>query len=325
MTIRSACCDRRIIDFLAAEHSLNWKVKANIQRLCAALPASEAVYYLLQSRVGVFRKDPDPMPNLQDAAGLLAELPFPVDGKRVMEVGTGRRIDMPIAFFLAGAEAVDTVDLYRYLKPELVFGSIRNMLRQREAVCRLFQPWAARPVLERRLDLIASATSFDALSEATGIRYHAPADARRTSLADGTVDLHFSYTVFEHIPGDVLRDILVEARRVLRPDTGVACHHIDMSDHFVQVDPAISKVNFLRYEDAEWSRYNDNQFAYHNRLRAADYEKIYADAGHEIVARRDWVDERSLAEIRSGFPLAARYRNVDPLQLATVNTRVTSR
>jgi len=304
---------------------LHWKVKANIQRVCAVLPAREALYYLLQSRIGVFRKEPDPMPNLQDAVGLLGELPFSIAGKRVMEVGTGRRIDLPLAFYLAGAEAVDTIDLYRYLKPELVFGSIRSIIRQRAVVSRLFLPWADLPVIERRLDTLAAVSGFEDLCRETGIRYHAPSDARRTTIADGTVDLHFSYTVFEHIPGDVLRDILIEAKRVLRSETGIACHHIDMSDHFVQVDPAISKVNFLQYEDAVWSRYNDNQFAYHNRLRAKDYEEIYAAAGHDILHRRDWVDEQSLDLIRTGFPLAARYRGLDPRQLATVNMRVTSR
>ncbi len=46
---------------------------------------------------------------------------------------------------------------------------------------------------------------------------------------------HLSYTVFEHIPVVVLEQILHEANRVLS-DRGAAIHHIDLSDHFFQVE-----------------------------------------------------------------------------------------
>jgi SAM-dependent methyltransferase len=306
---------------------LNWKTKANIQRVCASLPASESIYYLLQSNLGVFRKDPDPMPNMRDAALILREIPFGMEGKRVMEVGTGRRVDMPVAFYLAGAASIDTVDLYRYMKPELVFGSLRNLLKSRDEVRELFAPHAVggAGAVERRLDALSRVSTFEELSKLANIRYHAPADARKTGFAAGSIDLQFSYTVFEHIPGDVLRDILIEAGRVLSP-TGVACHHIDLSDHFFQVDKSINMVNFLRYDEKEWSKYNDNQFAYHNRLRPPDYERIYRDAGHEMLGRVDKVDEASVDDIVSGrFVLDAKYRGLDARMLSTVIMRVVSR
>jgi hypothetical protein len=268
------------------------------------------------------------MPNLRDAALILREVPFRLQGRRVMEVGTGRRLDMPLAFYLAGAASTDTVDLYRYLKPELVFGSLRNLLKNREEVGELFAPHAdgGRHAVDQRLEALAKVSGFEELCQLTGIRYHAPADARKTGFAAGSIDLQFSHTVFEHIPGDVLRDILIEAGRVLEPENGVACHHIDLSDHFFQVDKSINMVNFLRYDEKQWSKYNDNQFAYHNRLRPPDYEGIYRDAGHEMLARVDKVDEASVEEIVSGrFRVDAKYQGQDPRLLATVIMRVISR
>ena len=304
---------------------MNWKLKANIQRGCAALPASETIYYLLQSKLGSFRKNPDPMPNLRDAAVILQELPLPIAGRRVMEVGTGRRLDMPVAFYLAGAASIDTLDLHRYLRPELVCGSLRNLMPNRDEVRGLFAPYSSEAEVDRRLDALASISTYEELSKCAGIRYHAPADARGTGFADGCFDIQFSFTVFEHIPGDVLRDILIEAGRLLDPQTGVACHHIDMSDHCYHVDKSINQINFLRYSDAEWSKYNDNQFAYHNRLRSVDYLKIYEQAGHEILKRTDFVDEASIKDIEQGFPLDAKYRGLDARTLSTVEMRLTSR
>lgn len=304
---------------------MNWKLKANIQRVCAALPASETIYYWLQANLGTFRVDPDPMPDLRHAAEILREIPFPLEGKRVMEIGTGRCLDMPVAFYLAGAESTETVDLHRYLKPELVFGSLRNLLRNRDEVRALFAPFTSGGAVENRIDALSKTTVFEDFLRVANIRYHAPVDARRTGLAAGTIDLQFSYTVFEHIPGDMLRDILIEASRLLRPDTGVACHHIDLSDHFGQVDKSITKVNFLRFSEREWSKYNGNQFAYHNRLRTRDYEKIYREAGHQILNRVDVVDEAGLQDLERGLPVDAKFHGLDNEVLATVIMRVISR
>jgi len=51
--------------------------------------------------------------------------------------------------------------------------------------------------------------------EAAHILYLAPADAADTKLPSGSVDYHFSYTVFEHIPIEALRSLLREATRIL--------------------------------------------------------------------------------------------------------------
>lgn len=73
---------------------MDWKRKATIQRMCAKLPAKDAVYYFLQRRFGSLRHAPDPLPNLKAAGEIFAEMReigFSPAGKRVMEVGTGRR------------------------------------------------------------------------------------------------------------------------------------------------------------------------------------------------------------------------------------------
>jgi hypothetical protein len=51
--------------------------------------------------------------------------------------------------------------------------------------------------------------------ELTKIRNYSPSDAAATGLAQGSVDAHLFYTVFEHIPAVVLERIPNEASRVL--------------------------------------------------------------------------------------------------------------
>jgi hypothetical protein len=306
---------------------MNWKRKSLIQRTCAALPASESIYYFLQRNFGSLRRPPDPMPMMRAAAEIFAEsasLGYPVDGRRVMEVGTGRRIEMPLAFYLCGAREVHTFDLHRYLRPELVEASVAAMAAHRAELLDLFSPVSPRADVEARLDRLSAAPNLETILRTANVRYHAPADAAKTGLPDGSIDFQFSYTVFEHIPGPVLSAILTEAGRLLSP-TGVACHHIDLSDHFAHEDRSIPMIHFLRYSEDEFRIYNDNQFAYCNRLRKSEYDAVYAGAGQTIVHGVPIVHDESLALLRGGFPLADPYRGTDPEELATLVYRVYSR
>jgi hypothetical protein len=143
-------------------------------------------------------------------------------------------------------------------------------------------------------------------------------------LPAGSIDLQTSYTVFEHIPRPVLASILRESSRLLA-NGGVTCHHIDPSDHFSHEDSTISAIHFLRFSETEWERYAGNQFAYHNRMRVHQYRQLYEDCGHSLLQWKEVVDPRSLAEIRSGFPLHAEFQSLAPEILSTTVVRAISR
>src|SRR5437899_10052963 len=142
---------------------MNWKSKARIQRACAKLPLiQEPAYYFLQSTFGNLHRLTDPFPMLEacaELAGVLERAGRPVAGSRVMEVGTGRTVNMPLGFFLCGSASVVTFDLHRYLKPSLVLASVRAMCAKKERVERLLAPVTDIKRLRERLELLLCAGS----------------------------------------------------------------------------------------------------------------------------------------------------------------------
>jgi SAM-dependent methyltransferase len=307
---------------------VHWKVKAAVQRACAALPVGgHALYYGLQRTFGLLR-DPDrPLVMQQAGARIARDLRshgFDIRGRRVLEVGTGWRTDLPIAFYLCGARSVDTYDLHRYVKPHLVMSAVAALARSEERLRETFRDLVEPDELGSRLAALARAADVQEVFRVAGIVYHAPADAAGTGLPAGAVDLHASHNVLQHIPPPVLADILREGARVLAPD-GIAYHHVDLSDQFALADPSISRCHFLRFSDEEWARYGDNQFAYHNRLRVTDYERLFREAGHQVVAWATEVDERSARELTDGFRVAERFQRLSPEVLATDTLRSVTR
>lgn len=283
---------------------MHWKLKAVTQNVLAALPGplSQEGYYRVQRLAGGLRRI-DPMKRL--AAGVttwrrLTDAGADPRGKTFFEVGTGRMLNVPLAYWLMGAERTITVDLNPYLKGELVHEAARAVARRRDEVADLL---GERLVAERldRLAAYAEGPRFtlDGFCALTGVEHHAPCDATATGLPAGSIDFHTSYTVLEHVPPTIIRGIFVEADRLLRPG-GLAVHGVDYSDHFAHADGRITAANFLRYPQRTWDRWAGNSYMYMNRLRHPQYLGLMAEAGFGVADCQTNVDKRSLDALRSG-------------------------
>jgi SAM-dependent methyltransferase len=278
--------------------------------------AANEVYYFLQRRFGRLQRV-DPLPYFEQALSLmrLSGAYHMLNGSTIFEVGTGRTVNIPFAFWLAGAARIITVDLNRYLRTELVTESIQACRTQRRQIIDLFARYGV-PLMTPRLETLLACPTAAAAFSVTQIDYHAPADAAQTQLPDSTVDLHISINVLEHISSQVLGNIFAEARRILRPH-GLLLHQVDPSDHFAQTDPALHLAHFLRYSQARWDRIAGNQFMYQNRLRAPEYLRLIAAAGFAIGETRTEQDARTLAELKSGFPIHPDFSRYSLEELAT--------
>ena len=297
---------------------MNWRIKSQIQRCCSTLPGGGTLYAGLQRTLGRHRR-PDYGDRLELAARIADRLAGdggPLIGATVVEVGTGYAPFLPTALWLAGADRVETFDLHRHLRPALAAGMLRWIVAHRERVAEKLAIAVDREILDDRLALLTSLRDRPlAFLDRAGIAYRAPADAAATGLAEGSVDLHVSAYVFEHVPPGAIAAILREAGRVLRPG-GTAFHRVDPTDHYAHADPTITTVNFLRFDESEWRHHGAGRYAYHNRLRDADYRRLIAESPLALAHHRYEVDARAVAALRDGFPLASPYRDRDAEELA---------
>ena len=307
---------------------MHWKTKARIQKIISSLPtsSSNSVYYWLQRHFGKL-KQPTPMSKLSSGIETWKRIEAsgsnPKNGTFV-EIGTGRVPLIPIAYWLMGANRVITFDLNRYLKEELLRENLAYLFRNHAAVQKLF---GASIVAERFRHLKSRASSSDSASEllaSCNIEYVAPGDARSTDLPDASIDFHTSRMVLEHIPPKDLEAIFTESRRILRNE-GLLVHQIDYSDHFAHSDRTISKINFLKYSDADWSRYADNRFMYMNRLRHDDYLTLFGSLGYDI---RDTAVEKDLPSRRAldaGFQIDRKFKSKSIETLATTSAWIVAK
>lgn len=274
---------------------MNFRVKAFIQNSIDLLPGalSYEVYYQFQRNFAGLRKiNPSSRIN---AGGKVVELAsqvnFSMHGKRVLEVGSGRSPILPISLWLHGASRVVTCDLNPYFKEDIWIDSFQWLKSNKEQVIESCEGIDQEKLTEllRNKQFCEKGKILTNLHR-IGIDYLAPADARMLPFDDDYFDAHVSYTVLEHIPRDVLRDIFVEAKRLVRP-AGVIIHNIDYTDHFSHSDKRISAINFLKFDERDFARLAENKFMYMNRLRDDDFRNLW----HEL-SLCPYVSEKSLSE-----------------------------
>ena len=96
-----------------------------------------------------------------------------------------------------------------------------------------------------------------------------------------SIDACISTNTLEHIPKFDIILIFAELYRKLK-DEGIVSLIIDYSDHYAHTDNNISLLNFLKYSQHQWKRYNHN-IHFQNRLRHYEYIAIFEKIGFRTI------------------------------------------
>ena len=110
------------------------------------------------------------------------------------------------------------------------------------------------------------------------IQYLAP--HKVSELSEKNFDICVSTTTLEHFSLQDLNNFLLDVKKILK-EGGLISSIIDYSDHYSHTDKNINSLNFLKFDERDWVKYN-NSYLYQNRLRHQDYRKLFNDFNYEI-------------------------------------------
>ena len=278
---------------------MHWRVKGLVQKGLSLTPGGVKLNTRLQHVLGGMRDFGGNVAIKIDdwvlSMGYLSDVDFSVRGARLMEIGTGWHPALPLCFALAGAGSIATFDVVRMLDETMTFMLLDSLEKHVSKIAELAGESPAT-IHARILEWRASKNLGELLSKSR-IEYFAPADGCATGLESGSVDLVYSNSVLEHVPREVIRGLMEESFRVLKPG-GLAMHNVACNDHYATFDKSISYVNFLQYEEREWRLWN-NPLQYQNRLRAPEFVELAAQAGFEMISNRTHVCPGTLEALAS--------------------------
>jgi hypothetical protein len=283
---------------------LNWRIKARIFHLLSVLPFGFWAHYEIQRLITrEIPRNAETLDALLSAAKRIASAsrltPAQLCTAHFLEIGSGRDLAVAIALRMLGVGKVTCTDINSLAKLPMIRHAINHF------AARLTVP---APRISSWRDLAGF-----------GIDYLAPQDLRLARINARTIDCFYSVDTLEHIPTSDLVKVLEAAARMLTRD-GMSIHLIDYSDHYARGQP-ISRVNFLKFSEAEWRPFNSS-LQYVNRLRHSEYVKIFEDTGFSVLKVE--VDHLSIDKdiLRQ---LAPQFKKFDPLDLFTLRAIIVSR
>lgn len=296
---------------------MHWRIKGTVQKVLGVMPGGTALHYRLQRRFGGLSDfDRELSMKVDDwriMIGHLRQAGVRIEGSRLFEIGTGWYPTFPLACYLAGARRITTYDLNRHLQPGLLRACIAGLERSLESIAQTSGADEA-DVRARYARLQAAIAEGKDLEAATAgvVHYRAPADATRTALGEGEVDVVFSNSVLEHVPPEVIEAMYRESQRILAPG-GLMFHSVNCGDHYAYVDRDIHQLNYLRYSDRQWKRWN-NAFLYQNRMRAHEFVDGAAAMGYDILLDTSTARPQRLREL-AAMPVHPQFASIPPEKL----------
>jgi hypothetical protein len=241
-----------------------------------------------------------------------------IEGATALELGSGWRPVIPLILRAAGARRVYMVDAEQLLDERLLSDTARHLREKAPMLSQRLQV----PVESIRATLSSvEGAGLEKATNALGLVYLAPADARRLALEPGDVDIVSSRAVLEHIPREVLEAIFAEFARILVPGRGVMCHIVDNSDHWAHIDKRLSMVNFLKYSERRWKLFAVNPLDYMNRLRHSEYLALVKRSGFDVILDASQPDSAALDAL-DGLPVSADFASFDRRDLAILTTEL---
>lgn len=296
---------------------MDWRVKGMIQKVLSAVPGGEWINDTLQKSVGDLSRfeshtDAKVKNDWGPLVSHMVESGLPPQNLEYVEVGSGWYPTLPFCYALAGAKLCRTYDLNRHLSAELTFRVLRSLERHLPFI----SSSSGTPLdrVEATYAALRACTALSQLLKAANIEYVAPGDAASTGLPSQSVDVVYSNSVLEHIPGEIILRILKETRRILKP-TGLTVHSVACNDHYAHFDRNITFINYLQYSEKEWAVWN-TKFQYQNRLRPQDFLRLVKEAGLQVVLTKQ-KPRPDLLEKLPGMKIAPEFAHYSDVELCS--------
>jgi SAM-dependent methyltransferase len=185
-------------------------------------------------------------------------------GRTVLELGPGDSLLTALYAASFGASRTWLIDAAPLASQESnLFAQAEQLLTQ----------------LELPVPGVCGKRSLSAILESLNANYLTQGLASLKTVPDGAVDLVLSQAVLEHVRLADFRKILIEMRRVLKPE-GVASHVVDFRDHLQ------NGLNNLRFPSWVWeSEFMARSGFYTNRLTWPAMEKLFQENGLSVQVR----------------------------------------
>ena len=253
--------DRGTRSIVRLKHCLPWWMKIAIKIAIARIP----VRYGTWKRLHIFEHG-----RMEDVDYLygtvldhIAACPKPVEGCHLLELGPGDSASTALVTAALGAARTTLVDVGSFADSSIDL--------YRRTACALRQRFGLR------VPNVEHCATMDQFLAGCRAEYLTNGVASLKALPTQSIDFAWSNAVLEHVRRETVPELLLQLRRIMRPD-GLISHQVDLRDHLN------GQLNNLRFAQRLWeSTFMFESGFYTNRLRLSEWLHLFREQGFTIV------------------------------------------
>ena len=257
---------------------INWKLKALLYKVFEIFKLNKTLYFIQthitgRAKIQFTKLDP----HWERHANSIQEK----NCNSILEVGAGKSLEQNIFFsyYFENSKFQKVIDINNMINFDLC----------NEASHRIAK------LLNK--DFKGKIKSNQDLIRNYNIYYEAP--CKLEDIKEEKFDICTSTASLEHFSRDDLNLFLNQIKIVLKKN-GFVSSVIDYSDHYSHTDKNISPLNFLKFSEKNWKKYNNN-YLYQNRLRHNDYKILFENLDFIIEKEHKGTKHYKIPDISDEF------------------------
>ena len=231
---------------------INWKLKALLYKVFEVFKLNKPLYFVQRYITGRAKIQFTTLdPHWKRHATSIEEK----NCKSIIEIGGGKSLEQNIFFsyYFDNSKFQRVIDINNMISFELCNEAshrIAKLLNQ---------------------DFKGKIKNNRDLKNNYNIHYEAP--CKLEDIKVEKFDICVSTAALEHFSRNDLNLFLNQIKFVLKKN-GFVSSIIDYSDHYSHTDKNINPLNFLKFSEKKWKKYN-NDYLFQNRLRHNDYRNLF--------------------------------------------------
>jgi len=242
--------------------NINWKLKSFIF-LC--LDRFKLYHFLYFIQKNITKKSRVAITGINPKWKIHQESLSLLDAPKVIEFGAGKNLaqNIYLSQFVQSQLLVD-------IRPMIDIDLVNESFREISKICTNLTYYPIKNIgdLQKYLNTV----------------YVAPFNLIDNDLEENFFDACISTDTLEHISIVELKNIFIVLKKIIRSG-GFISAIIDYSDHYSHSDTKISPLNFLKFDNSYYSKFN-HSINYQNRLRHYDYSKLFLELGFSILENK---------------------------------------
>ena len=241
---------------------INWKTKSYLYKIFEFFELKKILYFVQKY---ITKRSLVNITKIDKSWKFHADSIKKYNVRNLLEIGAGKSLEQNIFFsyFFKNQIKQTVIDINKMLDLSLfnkANKSVANILN-----------------VNKKSDI----KSLKELESEYNIFYKAPYSIIDVLESKEVFDMCVSTTTLEHFTKKDIDSFLLNLKKIIK-HKGHISSAIDYSDHYSHTDNNIKSLNFLKYDEVEWQKFNSS-FLYQNRLRHKDYEKIFNSFGYKII------------------------------------------